>query len=467
VQATRPSQPLIAVRDLVKVYRTPAGEFTALQGLDLDVRRGEFVAVIGKSGSGKSTFINLLAGIDRPTSGQILIGGAPIHTYDEARMAAWRGLNLGIVFQFFQLIPTLTVIENVLLPMELNRRYDADWRYKRARHLLKKVEMEGHADKLPAALSGGQQQRTAIARALANDPPLLVADEPTGNLDTDTAERVFRLFKSLAADGTTVLMVTHDGDLARRVDRTLLISDGRVVDEVLVRALAVLTPDQLAEVARRVQPQVFARGASIVRQGEQGEHFYIVLDGTAEVLAGAVLVDQIGPGGYFGELALLGNGLRTASVRASGAGEVKVAALDAAAFNDLVQSAPALRDELRAVVEAREQAVKIQALAASEAETIVADLTMVAAGVKRRTFAAGEQIFRQGEIGASTFILEDGAVDIFRRDGDAPETRLETLARGALFGQTALDVPRRLVSARVTDAGPAACIEYEPPQRQA
>src|SRR5574341_513141 len=354
-------KPLIEVKGLVKVYKTPAGDFTAVKGLDVVVHEGEFVAVIGKSGSGKSTFINMLTGIDRPTAGEIVIGVPPIHSHNEEQMAAWRGRNLGIVFQFFQLIPTLTVLENVILPMELNKLYDADWRRKRAMHLLDRVEMSAQADKLPAAVSGGQQQRVAIARALANDPPLIVADEPTGNLDSKTAEKIFTLFESLVADGKTVLMVTHDSDLARRVDRTILISNGEVVNEYLVRALAALTQDQLAEVARRVQPQVYQPGASIIRQGETGDKFYILLEGKADVLVeaaggGQVLVNQLGPGNYFGEMALLGDGIRAATVKAASDTETKVVALDNNAFNQLVSDSRPLREELIQIVEQRPKA---------------------------------------------------------------------------------------------------------------
>src|SRR6185369_902483 len=187
---------------------------------------------------------------------------------------AWRGKNLGIVFQFFQLFPTLTILENVILPMELNKLYSKSERKERAMHLLEKVEMTSQAHKLPSAISGGQQQRVAIARALANDPPLLVADEPTGNLDSKTAEKIFSLFENLVSAGTTILMVTHDRDLARRVNRTILISDGEVVNEYLVRALSTLTQDQLAKMAQRVQPVVYPRDASIIRQGEAGDIFY-------------------------------------------------------------------------------------------------------------------------------------------------------------------------------------------------
>ena len=193
--------PYVNARRLVKVFPTPAGDFTALKGIDLQANRGEFVAVIGKSGSGKSTLINLITGIDRPTGGEIHIGGEPLHTFDEERLAAWRGRNLGIVFQFFQLLPTLTLVENVMLPMEINRLYAPAERRERAMGLLQQVAMDEQARKLPSAVSGGQQQRVAIARALANDPGLIVADEPTGNLDSRTAESIFALFQRLAAAG--------------------------------------------------------------------------------------------------------------------------------------------------------------------------------------------------------------------------------------------------------------------------
>src|SRR5690349_11772284 len=313
-----PTKPLIEIKDLRKVYQTPAGDFTAVNGINVDVQKGEFVAVIGKSGSGKSTFINMITGIDRPTSGEIVINDAPVHTFNEAQMAAWRGRNLGIVFQFFQLFPTLTILENIILPMELNHLYTKSERKERALHLLEKVEMVEQANKLPSTISGGQQQRVAIARALANDPPLIVADEPTGNLDSQTAEKIFGLFENLVATGKTILMVTHDSDLARRVDRTILISNGEIVNEYLVRALAALSQDQLAKLAQRVAPVVYPPDASIIRQGETGDKFFILLDGQVEVLInapgpGQIIVDRLRPGSYFGEMALLGNGVRAAT----------------------------------------------------------------------------------------------------------------------------------------------------------
>src|SRR5262249_6553622 len=200
----------LEVHDLVKVYRTAAGEFMALKGINLTIKKGEFVAVIGKSGSGKSTLINMLTGIDTPTTGEVLIGHTALHLLNETGKTNWRGRELGIVFQFFQLLPTLTLLENVVLPMDLNNILKPRERRQHALELLDQVGMAGAARKLPGEVSGGQQQRVAIARALANNPPLIVADEPTGNLDSKTAETIFQLFQNLAQGGKTIIMVTHD-----------------------------------------------------------------------------------------------------------------------------------------------------------------------------------------------------------------------------------------------------------------
>ncbi len=215
----------------MKTYESAAGPFPALKGIDLQVGAGEFVAVIGKSGSGKSTLINVITGLDRPTSGEVLVGDVAVHTLNEDQMAEWRGRHVGVIFQFFQLLPSLSALENVMLPMDFCHMYSPRQRRERAMHLLEQVEMAEEAHKLPAAISGGQQQRVAIARALANDPPIVAADEPTGNLDSGTAEAVFNLFQSLVAQGKTFLMVTHDRDLARQVSRTVILSDGEVIDD--------------------------------------------------------------------------------------------------------------------------------------------------------------------------------------------------------------------------------------------
>jgi putative ABC transport system ATP-binding protein len=221
--------PQIEFRKVGKVYESSAGKFAALKGVDLTIEAGEFVAIQGKSGSGKTTLINVLTGIDRPTSGEVYVAGAPVHRLDEGQLAAWRGANLGIVFQFFQLLPTLTVLENVRLPMDFVGRYPSVEREQRALGLLDLVGLGEYAHQLPSRLSGGQQQSAAIARALANDPQILVTDEPTGNLDSATAEQVFDLLHRLADGGKTVLMVTHDDELAARARRVVVIKDGEIV----------------------------------------------------------------------------------------------------------------------------------------------------------------------------------------------------------------------------------------------
>ena len=223
---------LIQLSSVVKVYDTGEVPFTALKSVDLEVHSGEFVGLIGKSGSGKTTLINMLTGIDRPTSGDVVIDGTPVHSLSENRLAVWRGRTVGVVFQFFQLLPTLTVIENVMLPMDFCNVHAPREREAYALDLLRQVEMGEQAYKLPAALSGGQQQRVAIARALANDPPILAADEPTGNLDSVTAEAVFGLFEGLVAAGKTIVMVTHDNDIAQRVGRALHVRDGEIIDDI-------------------------------------------------------------------------------------------------------------------------------------------------------------------------------------------------------------------------------------------
>jgi putative ABC transport system ATP-binding protein len=221
----------IQLSDVVKTYSVAADDFVALDRVSLDIEWGEFVAVVGRSGSGKTTLLNLLAGIDRPTSGTVRAAGADLRRLSESGLAAWRGRNIGLVFQFFQLLPTLTVIENVMLPMDFARKVPVGERRERARHLLDRVGVGDQADKVPATLSGGQQQRAAIARALANDPPILLADEPTGNLDSTTAESVLELFADLNAEGRTIVVVTHERDIRSIVGRQVTLMDGRIVTD--------------------------------------------------------------------------------------------------------------------------------------------------------------------------------------------------------------------------------------------
>jgi len=223
---------LIELRGVTKAYDIAAGKFMALKGIDIEVDEGEFVAVVGKSGSGKSTLINMITGIDEPTSGEVFVTSTPVHALNQEQLSVWRGKNVGIVFQFFQLLPTLTVAENVVLPMDFCNTFPVSERRGRAISLLEKVGIAEQADKLPSDLSGGQQQRAAIARALANDPPLLLADEPTGNLDSQTSEAVMQLFADLAREGKTVVMVTHERDLSRYFTRTITLSDGIIASNI-------------------------------------------------------------------------------------------------------------------------------------------------------------------------------------------------------------------------------------------
>ena len=225
-------EPIIVLKDIVKTYSNAAGDFTVLKAVNACFNKGEFVGVIGKSGSGKSTLINMITGIDHPTSGEVLIAGTPVHTLSESEMAIWRGHNLGIVFQFFQLLPMLSLLENVMLPMDFCNIYDPVERETKAMELLRLVEMEEHAHKSPSAISGGQQQRVAIARALANDPPILIADEPTGNLDTNTTAEVIALLQNqVRKHNQTLIMVTHDQTLAQFADRIVTIQDGNIIHE--------------------------------------------------------------------------------------------------------------------------------------------------------------------------------------------------------------------------------------------
>lgn len=221
----------IHLQQVSKWYRSPAGHFDALKSIDLHIGSNQYVAIIGKSGSGKSTLLNMLTGIDHPSQGSVRINSTDVHTLDESKLAKWRGANIGIVFQFFQLIPTLTILENILLAMDFVDIVPRHERKKRAQMLLSQVGILQHAAKLPAALSGGEQQRAAIARALANDPPILVADEPTGNLDSKTGEAVRQLFRDLVKEGKTVIVVTHEAVTSPDYDRIITLSDGAIISD--------------------------------------------------------------------------------------------------------------------------------------------------------------------------------------------------------------------------------------------
>ncbi len=226
--------PIIEIRDVVKSFPLGNSEVTILKGISFAVKPGEFVSIVGPSGNGKSTLLNMVTGIDRPSSGEIMVTGKPVHKMSEDQLAGWRGQNLGIIFQFFQMLPALSLLQNVILPMDLAGKYPSRERRERALHLLEIVGLADQAGKLPSMVSGGQQQRAAIARALANDPPVIVADEPTGNLDSRNSQDIFELFIQVVAQGKTMLMVTHDKELAKRVPRVVEILDGRITRDEYV-----------------------------------------------------------------------------------------------------------------------------------------------------------------------------------------------------------------------------------------
>jgi ABC-type lipoprotein export system ATPase subunit len=342
---------MIDLRAVNKYYRTAAGDYHALKGIDLQINAGEFVSIIGKSGSGKSTLLNMISGIDHPTTGEVWVNGSALHNLNENQMAAWRGESLGVIFQFFQLLPSLSLLQNVILPMDLADKYTPRERRQRAEHLLDIVGLKEQQNKLPSMVSGGQQQRAAIARALANDPPLIVADEPTGNLDSKTAESIFALFNDLVAQGKTVIIVTHDSSLAKRAHRTALIADGEIVNEFVVKALPTLTHDQLLTATRNLKPHYYDAGAMILHEGTNNDTFYIVSKGVAEVLLARpgqsdVVALQLGPGKYFGEIAFFHDHKTRASVRASESSAVEVLALNYEQLNDLLGQSDVTREAL-------------------------------------------------------------------------------------------------------------------------
>jgi ABC-type lipoprotein export system ATPase subunit len=351
--------PIIDLQEIQKIYKTAAGDFPALKNVDLHIFAGEFVGIIGKSGSGKSTLLNMITGIDRPTTGKVLVNGTAVHELGENRMARWRGKNLGIVFQFFQLLPTISVIENIMLPMDFCRTYPMREREKRALKLLELVELADHAYKLPTALSGGQQQRVAIARALANDPPIVIADEPTGNLDSKTAESVFALFNDLTTQGKTIIIVTHDSGLAKRLNRTALIADGEIVNEYVAKAMPTLPRELLLHATHVAKTQNYEAGTMILTEGTNADSFYIVTKGTVEVILprpnqSDVITLQLGPGKIFGEMAFFHERRRRASVRASEGGPVEVLILGYDQLDELLSQSEVTREALHQMADKHE-----------------------------------------------------------------------------------------------------------------
>lgn len=353
-----PGCALIQLKEVTKVFKTAAGEFTALKDINLCFGEGEFVSIMGKSGSGKSTLINMISGIDHPTRGTVRVGDTDIHHLSEGQLAVWRGQTIGIVFQFFQLLPMLTVLENTMLPMDFSNLIPASEREDRARYLLELVGLQDEADKLPAALSGGQQQTAAIARALANDPPLIVADEPTGNLDSRTAEKVLGIFCDLAGKGKTILIVTHDPGLTQCTRRRVYIADGRLINETVTQALPELPHLQLLKLSQQALPRSFAAGAVIAPPKTQGLGLHIITRGQVEVhradaQGGCAVVHTLEQGKYFSELDLLEDSAGKLSFYASAAGLVETLWLDQSAFSQLLAESSSTAQTLRRQAAAR------------------------------------------------------------------------------------------------------------------
>jgi ABC-type lipoprotein export system ATPase subunit len=302
----------------------------------------------------------MITGIDRPSSGEVCVNGTAVHELNENHMARWRGKNMGIVFQFFQLLPTISIIENIMLPMDFCRTYPFREREKRALALLEMVELAEHAYKLPTAISGGQQQRVAIARALANDPPIVIADEPTGNLDSKTADSVFELFNNLVAQGKTIIVVTHDSALAKRTHRTALIADGEIVNEYVAKAMPTLTREQMLQATRVAKLHHYKPGTMILTEGTNADAFYIVTKGTVEVILprhkqSDVVVLQLGPGKILGEMAFFHERKRRASVRAAESGPVEVLAISYDQLDELLNQSEATREALHQMADRHEQ----------------------------------------------------------------------------------------------------------------
>jgi ABC-type lipoprotein export system ATPase subunit len=356
--AAPPPDAMIQMHQIVKSFKNAAGEFTVLKGIDLALNRGEFVAIVGKSGSGKSTLLNMITGIDHPTSGQVIVGGNDIYKMTESQRSLWRGKTLGIVFQFFQLLPMLTILENVMLPMDYVDLYDFDERPRRAMDLLAMVGLEKQAHKLPTAISTGQQQSAAIARALATDPPVIVADEPTGNLDSRSADAIIGLFETLVEQGKTIVMVTHDPSLTERTSRTIVIADGELIDETVARALPLLSQRQMLDVSHRAEHFTYQPNATILQRDQHVDYFFMISSGEVEVVLQGrkredIILARLKPGQFFGEIELVRGGRSIASVRASQDKPVELVALHHDDFRQLLKESPLTEDAISKIVQLR------------------------------------------------------------------------------------------------------------------
>jgi ABC-type lipoprotein export system ATPase subunit len=353
----REEKPAIILRNVEKVYENAAGKFLALKSINLQLNYGQFISIVGKSGCGKSTLLNMVTGIDHPTAGDVIIGGEHIYKMSESKRALWRGKNMGVVFQFFQLLPTLTLLENTMLPMDYCNLYPFYERPDRAMELLKMVGLEDQAHKLPTAVSSGQQQSAAIARGLATDPSIILADEPTGNLDSRAADNVLNLFESLARQGKTVLIVTHDPSITQRTDQTITLSDGEIIDQVVARALPFLSHPQMLAATKKAKKQKFAAGQTILQQGEVVDHLFMIESGEVEIVIKnegfkEMKLARLGHGQFFGEVELTQGGHSIAQVQGAENG-AELALLPKELFYELIDGSPLTRHAVHEVAETR------------------------------------------------------------------------------------------------------------------
>jgi ABC-type lipoprotein export system ATPase subunit len=350
-------KPAIVLRNVEKVYENAAGKFVALKSINLQLNYGQFISIVGKSGCGKSTLLNMVTGIDHPTAGDVIIGDEHIYKMSESKRALWRGRNMGVVFQFFQLLPTLTLLENTMLPMDYCNLYPFYERPDRAMELLKLVGLEDQAHKLPTAVSSGQQQSAAIARALATDPSIILADEPTGNLDSRAADNVLNLFENLARSGKTILIVTHDPSITQRTDQTIILSDGEIIDQTVARALPFLSHPQMLAATKQAKKQKVAAGEIILQQGGSVNHFFMIESGEVEIIvkneqSKEMQLARLGHGQFFGEVELTQGGHSIAHVQGAGNG-AELALLPKELFYELIDGSSLTRSAIHEIAATR------------------------------------------------------------------------------------------------------------------
>ena len=366
-------KPGVRLLDVVKTYKTGEHEFTALKGVSAEFYPGTFAGILGKSGAGKSTLVNMITGVDTLTTGEIYVDDVPVHTLNENQMALWRGQNIGVIYQTFQLLPMLSLLDNVMLPIDFCGNYHPRRSRERAMELLTMVELEDHVRKLPSGISGGQQQRVAIARALANDPPIIVADEPTGSLDSVTAEIIFQIFETLVDRGKTIIMVTHDFSLAHRMSHNIYIADGEIISPHVAGNMTMLNSQQMLMMTHAHETRVYQPGEMVIQQDEPSDGFFIITGGEVDVMvlkrkkkSAEVLIERSGAGDYLGVLGLVNRNESgqskpsPVSVRSTGETPLEVVFVPYDVMGKLMDDSEELNETLAVLAQKRQE--KIQAL---------------------------------------------------------------------------------------------------------